>query len=96
MSSNKQYEVLAGQNLLDVALQTTGSLEGLFDLCEANGLMPDDQVALGAQMMVPVVPTDVEMLDYMGQNNIKVVTGGQAADSSGGAFSSDFSLDFDA
>jgi hypothetical protein len=92
----KVHKVLAGQNLLDVSVQTTGSLDGLFDLCLANNLMPDDEIELGATLTVPSEIKDPEMLDYILANNITVVTGSQGIDLGSGSFSTGFSTGFEA
>lgn len=35
---------IQGQSLLDIALQTTGSIEGVFELAELNGISVTDSV----------------------------------------------------
>lgn len=83
-------KVLPGQDLLDMAINTTGSVEGLFALAELNGLMPDELVFPGDNLQKPIA-SNANMLKYLQDNNIVVATSGyEAPTESSAAFSNAF------
>lgn len=82
-----------GQNLADVSIMATGSVEGLFDLCELNALMPDASLNIGQSLSKPEA-NDADMLLYLNEENVVVATGESYAEDGSGAFSSGFSLGF--
>ena len=86
-----KYVVVAGQNLQDVAIQVTGSVEGLIDLLALNGLDLADSLTAGQELEIPAV-VDADMLDYIKSNSVVIATG-QAPDE--GAFNYDFTPDFE-
>lgn len=52
---NKKIEILNRQSMLDVALQTTGSVEAIFDLSEQNDVpVSDEVVGLSLQAVPPI------------------------------------------
>jgi hypothetical protein len=63
-----------GQNIVDISIMATGSVEGLFDLCQANNLMPDADIAIGQILVIPDA-VDSDMLVYLGEENITIATG---------------------
>lgn len=65
--------VLQGQSLLDIAVQTCGSVEAAFDLAVANNLDIDDKLIAG-QELDAVSTTDTQIVNYYKNRNIKPAT----------------------
>ncbi len=60
-----QIIVLHSQSLLDLCLQHTGSLEGLFELALENHISITDELSVGQTLEVPDgIATDREILSY--------------------------------
>jgi hypothetical protein len=73
MSKTTTY---ADQSVFDIALQATGSVEGVFDLLKANtGLQLDSHIAPGTILQLPGEAVKQEIVDYYAKNNIKPATG---------------------
>jgi hypothetical protein len=73
MSKTTTY---ADQSVFDIALQATGSVEGVFDLLKANtGLQLDSHIAPGTILQLPGEAVKQEIVDYYFKNNIKPATG---------------------
>ena len=63
------------QNLWDLCLQYTGSLEGVFDLALANGLSLTDSLEAGQQLELPDgLETDPDIRTYFQDNDIVPAT----------------------
>lgn len=83
-------KVGGNENLLDICLSYTGSVESLFDIAEANGIMPDEDLYLGQILTIPAV-IDQDMVSYLADKNHKVATEPSVVQLSGGvAFSEGF------
>lgn len=67
--------IIDRQNLLDIALQETGSIEGVFELATANNIAVSDEVVAGTELMVPEVNKNSDVLRQYKSNNIKPATG---------------------
>lgn len=64
-----------GQNLWDLCLQYTGSLDGAFDLALVNGLSVTDSLGADQQLEVPDdLPGDPDILAYFRDNDIVPAT----------------------
>lgn len=50
----KEHIAFDGQSLLDISIQYYGTAEGVFALCEANGIVPDDLPIPGQAYKIPV------------------------------------------
>lgn len=63
------------QNLLDICLQTTGSLDGLFDLAMANNLSITDELQAGQTIVISGgIATNQDILNYYKQNSVQPAT----------------------
>lgn len=73
--------ILHNQSLLDVCLQHTGSLAGIFELALANGLSVSDDVIAGQTLQVPdTLAVDKDVLAYYRAKNIQPATAFTSAD----------------
>lgn len=64
------------QTLFDLSIQTTGSIEGVFDLLEANAdLRLDLAVPSGTRVFLSGVVRDNKITDYYSRNALKPVSG---------------------
>jgi hypothetical protein len=71
-----QVVVSAGQSLLDLCLQTRGSLEGLFELTILNGQGITDQLAPGRLLEVPATDAPAgDVVRYYAQRARRINTG---------------------
>lgn len=90
-------KAVVGSNELlpDVALTFLGDVSGIFDLCAANGLMPDADLVTGQELKVPAV-RDQDVVDYFLGKSYRVATGtGNALPNDGGIeFNEDFNEDW--
>jgi len=72
----KTIIALSGQTLFDIALQEMGSIEGVFDILDANAFLRLDMaIASGTKVLVPDKIINSAVLDYYTRNNIKPVSG---------------------
>jgi hypothetical protein len=67
--------IIDRQNLLDIALQETGSIEGVFELATANDIAVSDEVSAGTELKVPEGNINADVLRQYKANNIKPATG---------------------
>lgn len=64
------------QTLWDIALQSMGTAESVFDILELNtGLRPDKEIAAGTEVYVPDEPAKPLVVAYYTENNIQPVSG---------------------
>jgi len=66
--------VEVGQNLLDIAIQHSGSVEAAFDLASINGLSITDAVAAGSNVAIASIASQ-PVVDFFSVNEIKPATG---------------------
>lgn len=87
--------VVGSSELLpDVLLSYLGDVSGLFDVCAANGLMPDADLFTGQVLEMPAA-IDAELVEYYASRSYKVATGkGNALPTGGSEFNGDFNQDF--
>jgi hypothetical protein len=72
----KSVQANTNQTLFDIALRETGSIEGVFDLLEANSqLRLDLAVPTGTKVMLPGPGAYGKVIDYYSRNSIKPVSG---------------------
>lgn len=76
--------VLGNQSLPDIAVQETGSLEGVFELAELAGLSITDELAAGMSLPVPLTPVDRQVTDYYDAHRITPATAITSGDTAGG------------
>lgn len=70
-----QVTVLHNQSLLDVCLQHTGSIEGVFELAMNNNLSITDDIQVGKILNLPEgITTDKDILNYYKAKNIQPAT----------------------
>ncbi len=64
------------QTVWDIALQSMGTCEAVFDILALNAnLRPDQELIAGAEVLVPDLPTKPLVVAYYEANNIKPVSG---------------------
>lgn len=74
MATPQTITPIAQQNLLDIALQTSGSIEAVFLLAQANGIsITADIIGL---ILLPVTTANKDVLDFYKKNTIRPATGG--------------------
>ena len=85
-----KVDVFNTQTILDICLQSTGTIESLFDIMALNNmntLFIDDRTQLEV-----IQPIKTRTVQYYASNSIKPAT---EISITGRSFSSDFSFDFD-
>lgn len=71
-----KISVRDGQNLWDICLQYTGTIDGTFQLALANGLNLTDSLQADQQLEVPDgLQRDSDILTYFQDNDIVPATG---------------------
>lgn len=70
-----KVKVISNQNLLDIALQEYGSVEGVINLVVANNRSITDDLFAGDELIIDADPVDQLMLDFYRKNQIKPATG---------------------
>jgi len=66
----------SGQTVWDIALQSMGTCEAVFEILGLNAsLRPDKEILEGTEVNVPDVPTKPLVAAYYTANNIKPVSG---------------------
>jgi hypothetical protein len=65
-----------GQTVWDIALESMGTCEAVFDIIKLNStLRPDQELEIGTEVIVPDTPTNPLVVAYYTANNIKPVSG---------------------
>jgi hypothetical protein len=71
----KSITAQSGQTVFDIALQELGSIEGVFDLLEANpDLQLDSAVVVGTSVKKPTPVIDLRVAEYYSRNGITPVS----------------------
>lgn len=88
--------VAAEQNLFDLGLEQSGSVEGAFALAANNGLSMNEPMREGAIINVGVQAENFVVLDWWRREKAgeRLATGEQGLEDSGLAFSEDFDNGF--
>jgi hypothetical protein len=85
----------SGQTIMDVALQETGSIDGVLDIMELNGLALDEHFGPGNDVETPE-PKAPRIVEYYRTRGIEIATGdGNELNYPGGSFNDDWHIDFD-
>ncbi len=85
-----KVDVFNTQTILDICLQSTGTIESLFDILKLNNM---DTLFIGDKTQLEVIqPIKARTVNYYASNSIKPAT---EINITGRSFSSDFSFDFD-
>ncbi len=58
------FKAMPNQNWLDLAIETTGSVEGVFLACLENGTQIDGAAALQTEFKTPLPIVNREVLDF--------------------------------
>lgn len=66
--------VLSGQSVLDLAVQTAGSVESAFQLAVTNGISVTDSLAVGREV-ISVSAANKPVYDYYQNHQLKPSTG---------------------
>ena len=69
-----EISVLTGQSLFDLAIQGTGSIEGVFGLAKAAGLSITDELPSGMVIPVPIPLADPQVAEYYAARRITPAT----------------------
>lgn len=76
---NNKYVVQESQNIFDVLLQTTGSINGLFDIIKANSSILNNVSAVLNQGDILLLPENIEknnnIINNIIKNKITITTG---------------------
>lgn len=67
--------ILHNQNLLDLAIQHTGSVENAFAIAVANGLSLTDDLEAGRESGIPKVEQNKDILSYYQAKKLQPATG---------------------
>ena len=66
----------ANQTVFDIAIQDMGSVEGVFDILEANAFLRlDMSIPAGTKVLVPDTVIDADVVDYLSRNGFKPASG---------------------
>lgn len=89
--------VQTGQCMADIAIQTTGNLQGLFSLCIANNLLPDEVPSPGNNLTTSAI-IDEQIAAKYARFGWKPASAKGYPNNAGqvSAFSTGFSLGFNA
>lgn len=67
--------VLSGQSLLDISVQTAGSVESVFGLAAKNGLSVTDSIEAGTETSDVPEAANGPVADYFRAKNLRPATG---------------------
>lgn len=93
---SKKIKILTDQNILDLAIQETGGVEGAFKIIDLNeGVESLDHVFnVGDEIIIdPADPVEINVRDFYELNGIKATTGEEDAFMEQ-SFNDDFNDDF--
>lgn len=69
-----EISTVTGQSPLDLAIQGTGSIEGVFRLAEAAGISITDELSPGMTIPVPLPLADSQVAEYYASRRITPAT----------------------
>ncbi len=70
-----KIRVLHKQNLLDISIQHTGTIENCFKIAVANGLSVSDEIVPGQELIIPNdIKIDTQILNYYQSKEIQPAT----------------------
>ena len=67
--------VLHNQSLFDISIRYTGTIENAFKIAVANGLSLTDELEPGAQLIIPEVEMNNDVVNYFAGKGIQPATG---------------------
>ena len=67
--------VLNNQSLFDISIRYTGTIENAFKIAVANGLSLTDELEPGAQLIIPEVEMNNDVVNYFAGKGIQPATG---------------------
>ena len=67
--------VLHNQSLFDISIRYTGTIENAFKIAVANGLSLTDELEPGAQLIIPEVEMNNDVVNYFSAKGIQPATG---------------------
>jgi hypothetical protein len=67
--------VLHNQSLFDISIRYTGTIENAFKIAVANGLSLTDELQPGAQLIIPEVEMNNDVVNYFAGKGIQPATG---------------------
>ena len=67
--------VLHNQSLFDISIRYTGTIENAFKIAVANGLSLTDELEPGAQLIIPEVEMNSDVVNYFSAKGIQPATG---------------------
>lgn len=71
-----KVKIYNNQNLLDIAIQTTGGLDALFEIAMDNGISISEQLVSGVELKIKQSATNAVVLNYYNRNKILPATAG--------------------
>lgn len=72
---SKTVQVLKGQNLLDLSIQETGTIENVIKIAEANNMSVTDDIVSGFSIIIPDnVEINNKVKNYFESRKIKPAT----------------------
>jgi hypothetical protein len=72
----KRITALRDQTLFDIAIQQLGSVEGVFDILDANpSLRFDYSIPSGTKVWIPIATIDTNIIKFYDTNNLHPATG---------------------
>jgi len=70
------YKVLAGQNLSDISIQESGTIENLFEIAKKNGLSITEPLQSGTEIdVLQDLKKDVKTVNYYTNRGLKPASG---------------------
>ncbi|MGB1307539.1 MAG: hypothetical protein ACPG6B_01415 [Oceanihabitans sp.] len=70
----KHIRIIANQSLLDIALQETGNLEAIMQICTTNNISVTEALTVGTEINTRNTIIDAEILSYYKNNNLRPAT----------------------
>lgn len=67
--------IIDRQNLFDIALQETGSIDTVFAIAVANGINITDEIPPGTELVIPEVEGNADVYRYYRANNLRPASG---------------------
>ena len=67
--------ILNNQSLFDISIRYTGTIENAFKIAVANGLSLTDELEPGAQLIIPEVEMNNDVVNYFAGKGIQPATG---------------------
>lgn len=69
----KEVIVDIGQNLCDICLQETGSMDLIFEIAEENGINPYEELTPGQSLTISINPSKPRIVKYL-KSKVQTVT----------------------